>query len=212
VFATGTTVEVEGGGDVLVVQADRSQILALGGGALRADVMKLAPGERFVVRTSDAEVEVHGTSFRVAQVPSPCDGISTRVTVFEGVVAVRHAGTEDRVASGEEWPRGCDSPKRTATAPHVAPPALTSTLAAQNALYAEALAANRAGDAPGAIAKLDRFLSVYPDSPLAESAAAQRMKLLRDADPSRAQAAAHAYLERYPDGIAKTEADAILAR
>jgi hypothetical protein len=37
------------------------------------------------------------------------------------------------------------------------------------------------------------------------------MKLLRDLDPPRARALARSYLDRYPDGIAKTEAEAILA-
>jgi ferric-dicitrate binding protein FerR (iron transport regulator) len=215
-FVTGTVVEVEGGGEVTIVQADRAQILALGQGALRADVMKLGLGERFVVRTSDAEVEVRGTSFRVASVapdPSCGDGTATRVTVFEGVVAVRGAGVEEKVAAGETWPRGCDAPKHaTAAPPRASPPAPSSTLATQNALYAEALAAKRSGDVAGAIAKLDRLLAAYPDGPLAESAAAQRMKLLRDVDPPRAREAARAYLERYPDGVAKTDADAILSR
>ena len=97
-----------------------------------------------------------------------------------------------------------------ARAPASAPHASTSTLASQNALYAEALAQKRSGDAPGALATFEQFLAAYPQSPLAESAAAQRMKLLRSMDPPRAVLAARAYLRDYPDGIARTDAEAIL--
>ncbi|MDB5212599.1 MAG: hypothetical protein JWO86_526 [Myxococcaceae bacterium] len=112
-FSTGTQLTVENGGDLAVVEEGRSQIFALSAGEIRARVAKLGAGERFVVRTPDAEVEVRGTSFSVAIVPSEpsCGGGSvTRVTVDEGVVVVRRGGGpgETRVARGEEWPQGCD--------------------------------------------------------------------------------------------------------
>jgi hypothetical protein len=109
-FASGSKVTVEEGGEVTMIEAGASQVLGLGIGALRADVAKLAVGERFVVRTADAEVEVHGTSFRVATVPADAAcgaGTRTRVEVYEGVVTVRSAGVEARVPAGEHWPLGC---------------------------------------------------------------------------------------------------------
>lgn len=112
-FSTGTSLTVENGGDVTVVEEGRAQIFSLGAGEIRARVAKLGAGERFVVRTPDAEVEVRGTSFSVAVAPSDpsCGGGSvTRVTVDEGVVVVRQGATESRVSKGEEWPLGCDLP------------------------------------------------------------------------------------------------------
>jgi ferric-dicitrate binding protein FerR (iron transport regulator) len=109
-LSTGTHLDVEPGSQLTVVEDGRAQIFALSAGSLRADVAKLAHGERFIVRTGDAEIEVHGTSFLVDVVPSDpaCgDGATTRVTVYEGVVAVRSRGTEDSLRAGERWPRGC---------------------------------------------------------------------------------------------------------
>lgn len=109
-FASGSKVTVEEGGEVTMIAEGASQVLGLGAGALRADVARLASGERFVVRTVDAEVEVHGTSFRVATVPADAAcgaGTRTRVEVYEGVVTVRSAGVEARVPAGEHWPQGC---------------------------------------------------------------------------------------------------------
>ena len=243
-FATGTRVTVEEGGDVTMVRDDAAQVLALEGGALRADVAKLAPGHRFIVRTLDAEIEVHGTSFRVATVPADptCgEGTRTRVEVFEGVVTVRRGGVEARVPSGERWPAGCeaqalarardsgdigapvhsavyeapairaapqpelDSDRAAAAAP------VSSRLVEQNDAFAAAVAARHAGDAARALRAFDALLSRYPDGPLAESASAQRMKLLRELGSARATLAARAYLAQYPNGFARADAEAILA-
>ncbi len=91
-LATGTRLSVAGGGDVALLSSGSTQIFQLAAGSLRADVAKLHPGERFVIRTPDAEVEVRGTSFRVATAPPDpaCAAVTTtRVNVFEGVVTVR---------------------------------------------------------------------------------------------------------------------------
>jgi hypothetical protein len=114
-FSTGTELSVEDEGDMTILEGGRSQVFALDTGAVRAHVAKLGAGERFVVHTPDAEVEVRGTSFRVAVAPSDpsCGGGSvTRVTVDEGVVVVRHAQVETRVGRGETWPAGCDAAQR----------------------------------------------------------------------------------------------------
>jgi hypothetical protein len=115
-FSTGTELSVEpsafGDGDMTILEEGRSQVFALDTGAVRAHVAKLHAGERFVVHTPDAEVEVRGTSFRVAIAPpdSSCGaGTVTRVSVDEGVVVVRHGQIESRVARGETWPPGCDA-------------------------------------------------------------------------------------------------------
>lgn len=109
-ISTGTQLALEGGGDVTVVERGLAQVFSLRSGSLRADVAKLRERERFVIRTSDTEVEVRGTSFQVAvvaPVASCGSGTTTRVSVTEGAVVVRTAGGEDRVHGGEHWPRGC---------------------------------------------------------------------------------------------------------
>ena len=229
-LSTGTELELEEKTDVSVLGdgADgATQSFALVAGALGAHVAKLRAGERFLVRSPDAEIEVRGTRFRVSIVaadPTCGGGTVTRLTVTEGVVAVRHAGTEVLVGRGGSWPEGC-AVARTA-ASHDPPPARSgsagahpivagevpsqrSTLAEQNALFASATAASGRGDRADAIARFTQFVAAYPESPLAESAVVQRMRLLGGQDPSAARKAAHEYLQRYPSGFARAEAEAI---
>lgn len=95
--ARGTTLALEGGGELTISEASIMQRYELKAGAVRARVAKLLSGERFIIATSDAEVEVHGTAFRVAVVPADpaCGGGTiTRVAVTEGVVSVRRAGLD----------------------------------------------------------------------------------------------------------------------
>ena len=224
-LSTGTWLSVEPASELSVVDLGRSEIFTLNEGSMKADVAKLAPNDRFLIRTADAEVEVRGTSFRVSVVPADpgCgNGTRTRVRVFEGVVAVRQNGREDAVVKGSEWPIGC--PGVRSAAPHatvariaedqatiVAPAAnASSNLAAQNDLFAEAMRSKRNGDTASALAAFDRLLSRYPSGQLAENAAAERMKLLASTDPHKATAAASQYLARYPSGFARAAAESIL--
>jgi hypothetical protein len=224
-FSTGTSLTLEEGADMSIVEGAAQQVLALGSGAIDAHVSKLAPGERFMVRTSDTEVEVRGTAFRVAVVPADpaCgSGTITRVSVTEGVVVIRHDNVEAQVGEGGTWPSDC-ADKRPTSQASVAMPApggsssaaaqrASSSLAEQNDLFAQAVAAKRRGATAEAIAGFDRFLARYPASPLAESATVERMRLLRANDPARATGAAKQYLVHYPSGFARAEAEAIAGR
>jgi FecR protein len=91
----------------------KSERFSLERGELVAHVAKLADGNRFVVDTPDARIEVRGTSFRlrVLDAAETCGGGSrTRLSVTEGLVEVRGAaGPGDSVAAGEHWPRDCAS-------------------------------------------------------------------------------------------------------
>ena len=249
-LSTGTHLEVEPAANFTVVEDGRAQIFALNAGSLRADVAKLGHSERFIVRTVDAEVEVRGTSFLVSVVaadPECGGGTTTRVTVYEGVVAVRSREREESVRAGERWPRGCRNMTAPASAAHsvskrpakvastssppappttadvqaLPPPSLQtpptprpsipSHLAEENNVFADGMLARRSGNLPLALDKMERFLEKYPASHLAENAAAERMRLLRALDPAKATAAARHYLQRYPGGFARAEAEAILA-
>lgn len=223
-FSTGTSALVQEDAEVAVDALGASEQLRLDSGSIELHVAKQAPDERFVVRTPDAEVEVRGTRFRVSIVPADTScggGTVTRVAVFEGVVVVRHAGTEARLAAGEQWPGSCAVASESAASAPAAPPPAShtapaasggSTLSEQNDLFARAMAAKRRHDDATALAGFDRLLARYPRSPLAENAAVERMRLLRDTDPVRAARAARAYLATYPNGFARGEAQAIAAK
>ncbi|MBX3219564.1 MAG: FecR domain-containing protein [Labilithrix sp.] len=252
-LANGTYLQVEELADLVLTSTAPSTSFELATGSVRADVAKLKPHERFVIRTADAEIEVHGTSFEVARVaPDPTcgNGTTTRVTVREGVVAVRAHGAESFVRANEVWPSGCGASAASApasaasaaasadnapasadnaagSAPANAIPTAVSTagapsngrslaprasdLAAQNDLFERAVARKRAGDTAGAVAGFDDLLARHPSSHLAQSARAERMKLLRGIDGKRARAAARDYLERYPNGFARRDAELIVS-
>ncbi len=230
-LSTGTHLALDPGTLIDVVEQSRSQVYALSAGAVQADVAKVPPDGRFAIRTTDTEVEVRGTSFRVAIVPSEpsCgDGTSTRVVVREGVVVVRRRGAEERVAAGEAWPRGCGTtpPAVASVAPTACASASTpgpspaasksagapSELGGQNDLFDAATSARRRGDVAGAIAGYERFLAKHPTSPLAENARVERMRLLAATDHTRAVAAADDYLAHHPNGFARKEALALAPR
>ncbi len=223
-FSTGSTVLLRGSTAITVAVEGTMQRLRLEAGTVDLHVEKLAPGQRFIIDTPDSEVEVRGTRFSVSVVApdEDCGGWArTRVAVTEGIVVVRHGGTEDRVVVGEAWPGDC---LRRATAfaatglkaPRSAPPPATpstgSTLADQNDLFAEAASAKRRGDGLTALAALDRFMGTYPVSPLAESAMVERMRILQTVAKGRASVAAKEYLARYPSGFGQVEAEAIAAQ
>ena len=183
---------------------------------------------------------MRGTSFRIAIAepdPSCGGGTTTRVTVYEGVVSVRHEAVEVRVPAHETWPAACSSATRRSPAtsraaravaagnlagvsprapgapePSTNPPGTSeasSDLAEQNDAFARAVAAKRRGAVGEAVAAFEAFVARYPSSALAESALSERMKLLRTSDPARASVAAAQYLLRYPTGFARSEAEAI---
>ncbi|HSS39143.1 MAG TPA: FecR family protein [Polyangia bacterium] len=197
----GTSLTVAANSDVHLLRADDERWLRLASGAVSVHVAKLKAGERFVIVTPDAEVEVRGTRFKVDVVPAVADcggGTVTRVSVEEGVVEVRGPSGDTRVPAGAQWPSGCDQPRLPAArAPHararatapravavrpaVSSDAPSSTLATENDLFASALRAGRDGNRRQAIELLDLLLNRFPRSPLHASAAAARERLISSA-------------------------------
>jgi hypothetical protein len=109
-FSTGTRIELAGSSKFGVVSRGQSERFVLARGELSTKVEKLRPGERFIVETPDAEVEVRGTMFRLAvlsQSEACGAGSRTRLEVHEGVVEVRSAGITARVGAGAHWPSDC---------------------------------------------------------------------------------------------------------
>jgi len=106
-LSTGTRITLSEGGAARVSELGALTRFDLDRGKFGAEVVKLVPGERFLVVTPDAEIEVKGTRFDVGVAPtaSHC-GVPTRtsVDVRSGVVAVRFASRELRLTAGEHWP------------------------------------------------------------------------------------------------------------
>jgi ferric-dicitrate binding protein FerR (iron transport regulator) len=246
-LSTGTNLALEKNGKLSFAEAGSTQRFVLGRGAVSAKVTKLHKGERFIVTTPDAEVEVRGTAFRVALAEPgvQCgNGTRTRVYVSEGVVEVRANSHTVFVKPGETWPADCqlaavaaaeDVPTATAEADEPAPTkskhrrtrrharhsaavvpdaaevAAASSLAEQNGLFHEGVAARRQGDSEAASEAFEKLVTNYPASPLAENAVVARMRGLVAVDRTRAVVAARSYLADYPHGYARSEAEAIVA-
>jgi hypothetical protein len=167
--AQGTLLALEPSGDLTVTEASSTQRFALRGGAVRARVARLSAGERFLIDTADAEIEVHGTAFRVAVVaadPRCGDGTTTRVSVSEGVVSVRAGGREARVYPQGTWPDGCaTAPSANPTAHAILPaPSPIATRAEQSARRVSAPLERPASSSPRAPAGLP----VSPVSPASD--------------------------------------------
>jgi hypothetical protein len=118
----GSVLTLERSSELVVVEESGVQRFVLRGGAVRAQVARLVPGQRFVIDTGDAEIEVHGTVFRVAMAAGDracaSSGIRTRVSVTEGVVGVRVGDEQFFVTAGDAWPTDCPtSTPNTATVP-----------------------------------------------------------------------------------------------
>jgi hypothetical protein len=155
-------------------------------GRAHLQVRKLHGGQRFHVLTPDADVQVRGTEFDVELRPDRTP--STCVRVEEGLVAVVAGGETHLVAANQSW--GCPAPSAAAgaAAPQPAAPAAValpaperhapaarptpSDLRAQNALFQQALEAERAGQYGEAARLYERLLARAPRGPLSAQARA----------------------------------------
>lgn len=78
------------------------EVVELSHGTVHVEVAPLAQGERMLLRTLDAELEVHGTRFDVVAV----DDRLQLAEVFEGVVELRRAGELPvLLRAGSRWER-----------------------------------------------------------------------------------------------------------
>jgi ferric-dicitrate binding protein FerR (iron transport regulator) len=200
----GVGVELDSGTELSLEGADQ-ETLYLHRGSATFQVPKQPTGHSFVVQTTQANVVVHGTKFRVSIAGpdySPC------VQVFEGLVSVEgksrqfvrpgealgcHAQATAAMASASGTPTAATrnlspTPAEPAAAEPITPTQQGDTsrgrgasdLAAQNALFQEALKRARRSDVPGAKTRFRELLRKYPQSPLAERA---QVELLRLSEP-----------------------------
>jgi ferric-dicitrate binding protein FerR (iron transport regulator) len=111
-FSTGTSMKLAGSTAFKVDSQGAVEHFSLQRGELSANVAKLTVGQRFIVTTPDAEVEVRGTRFRLSvlgQGQACGAGTRTRLEVSEGVVEVRVPGNVIEVKAGQHWPSDCVS-------------------------------------------------------------------------------------------------------
>jgi hypothetical protein len=224
-FANGTRVTLSAAARLHVDELAATRRFSLRGGSLEARVAKLGQGERFIVDTPDAEVEVRGTVFAITIAEADrCPDRPSRSTVAvgEGAVWVRSGTSQVLLHPGESWTQPCAetapstpqprpkaesaaSAHRPATrptrhastasepqsvpppAPAAVPPAPAeapvpfrheSHLTEQNDLFSAAMAAEHRGDHVTALSNLDRLVERFPHGPLAESARAERQRIL----------------------------------
>lgn len=163
-------------------------------GKIGVHVPKLGARSSLQVATPNALVTVHGTVFSVDVRPGWSGERVTTVSVTEGLVSVKSGDREIFLGPGTNWssvpplniapspsdssppgsPSGVD-PSSAQPSP-AAPGANASTLAEENRLFREAIAARRAGDPRRTMDVVDRLLAKYPTSPLASEAKAERAR------------------------------------
>ncbi|WP_437753862.1 FecR domain-containing protein [Sorangium sp. So ce1389] len=210
------------------------EVVKLMDGTLDVAVRPLAAGERFIVRTTDAEVEVRGTVFRVEAERGHIRGVA----VSEGSVEVRYAGFSATILSGGSWratggagaapPSGAvllpapsaapdagaalppGEPSEASVArPRAAPSAASSNSPAARE-FAEAMRALRQGDYARSAAQLEAFSAAHPGDARADEADYLRaIALQRAGRTAEAAAAARRYLATRPQGAHRAEAKKI---
>jgi hypothetical protein len=178
-------------------------------GTLDLEVDPLGPGQRFLVATEDAEVEVRGTVFRV----EAHAGQLFAVSVTQGKVAVRRRGETSLLLAGDSWPTARGAPPdpstsppavaigRRARGPRTAAPATPAAPPRSEAskAFAEGMALIERGDDVAAAEKLDAFRAAHPGDPRAEDAAFLTVvSLQRAGRAADAKAAARRFLDLYP--------------
>ncbi|MFZ5890887.1 MAG: FecR domain-containing protein [Myxococcota bacterium] len=109
-FGKATQLALDASSELEYRQGDSLRRFGLTRGAVHLHVGKLGAGQRFIVETPDAEVEVRGTAFHVVldDPKSGCASPRTSVAVDEGVVEVRFRGNSYRLTPGKHWPERCE--------------------------------------------------------------------------------------------------------
>jgi hypothetical protein len=177
-------------------------------GSVSFRVPHLEPTQKFSVALPDGELEVRGSAFTIV-----ADGERTvAVNVTEGVVALRIRGRpEVLLNAGDLWPEPTVVGGAASVAMAPAPPPTHSSHSAPRpspgALFDDAFASFEHGDYRAADRKLERFVHEHPTEPRAEDAAYLRaVARFRLGDRQGAAVLARAYLDAYPAGLRRLEA------
>jgi TolA-binding protein len=114
----------------------------------------------------------------------------------------------ERKHSGANSSRSSGSPSTVSSSS--ATPDAATLLSQQNDAFAKSVALRRQGDVPAALRSYQDLISRFPNSPLAENAMVERMRLMAGSGGADAHTEARRYLTRYPNGFAASEARRIL--
>ncbi len=107
-FDSGTRLALGGNTRLAYDEGTEVHRFSLSHGSVHLEVTKLKQGQRFLVNTADAEVEVRGTVFDVSVIPAS-EGCAERtsVAVKEGVVEVRSTSGLRTLHGGDTWQPEC---------------------------------------------------------------------------------------------------------
>ncbi len=200
--------------------------LALELGRFELQVYKLVAGQRFLLTLPDGELEVQGTRF-VVEIEG---GRTRRVHVSEGRVALRLIGRPAlTLGAAEEFssepevtrpvassapppvndqPRSAGSETRRASAPPAS--AVPSAAATPGSDFGVAMKAFGDGDYGRAEQAFLEFERKHPsDSRVEDATFLRAVARSRRGDKEGARRIAESYLERYPNGLRRLEAERI---
>jgi hypothetical protein len=202
-FGSGTKITLRDQGELVYREDTAVQRFGLVRGAAHLVVAKLSNGQRFVVDTEDAEVEVRGTVFDVAVKMGPAEcPRRTAVAVTEGAVAVRARGKTVVLRPGDSWEGECLAAGRSADASRASAPPVRSVRKAPVAPLAPAAASGSeviasAPEPPAAVVKEDVAESSLTEQNDLYAAATVARK---HGDAARALGLYDRLLERFPRG------------
>ena len=120
-FDSGTHMALEGNTMLAYDEGAANHRFSLARGSVHLEVAKIKKGQRFLLNTLDAEVEVRGTVFDVT-VLGAANGCEqrTRVAVQEGFVEVRSASELLTLHGGDVWLGNCTPMSKDAVSSKVA--------------------------------------------------------------------------------------------
>ena len=211
------------------LEQGRTLRIAASRGRFELSVHPLHADQRFLLDLPDGELEVKGTRF-VVQI----DGARTRsVHVSEGRVVVRLRGHAPlTLGAGEAWSASpsvasakfvdrpqpavelqppqasADAGPAPASAQTAAPQSALPTSDASGAAFTHAMSAFSAGSYSQAERLLLRFEALHPaDARVEDSAFLRAIARARRGDAHGARVLAREYLQRYPHGLRRAEAE-----
>jgi len=209
-------IHADDGAAFIVDRGQPDELVRLGNGGLMIEVDPLRPGERFRVQTDDAEIEVHGTIFRVVA----RGGQLARVDVWRGRVVVTVPGKAPvELETGGRWePPSIEPPQAHLRRTRIADG--SSALARQSrsgsspiaeAAFGDGWRALRVQDFAEAEAAFQRAIDAAGDEPLAEDASFWKAACqARMRDESAARVSLAGFIDRFPRSPRVGEASAML--
>jgi hypothetical protein len=136
--------------------------------------------------------------------------VSTALKTWPGGTAARGRLHAPIVVLRDAAPTRPDSDVESAKDISLGQEAAGSSLAAQNDLFALGTAARSEGNLERAIELYTHLIEAWPHGPLSESATVERLRLQVRQGGIDSAGAARTYLERYPNGFARNEAQSVI--